>query len=209
MEANFILEEKSNLEQKFEELISTYVDTKVGVSEYFLPEDLANRLRQKIFSLHETQSMHAAGIGNDVVVVTDVKVRGDEIYWLDRSHNDPLENEFLDLIDAYVQYLNSSCYTGITGYEFHYTLYKEGSFYKRHLDQFQTDQSRQFSMITYLNEDWKSSDGGELLIQLEGAEQSVSPTHRKAVFFKSNELEHEVLITHADRLSITGWLKRD
>ena len=29
----------------------------------------------------------------------------------------------------------------------------------------------------------------------------------KSVFFKSNELEHEVLVTYLPRMSITGWLK--
>jgi SM-20-related protein len=47
--------------------------------------------------------------------------------------------------------MNETCYAGITGYEFHYAFYEEGSFYKRHVDQFQNNQGREFSMITYLN----------------------------------------------------------
>ncbi len=39
------------------------------------------------------------------------------------------------------------------------------------------------------------------------SEHFLRPTQGKAVFFKSNELEHEVLLTNQTRISITGWLK--
>ncbi|HTN18129.1 MAG TPA: 2OG-Fe(II) oxygenase [Chitinophagaceae bacterium] len=135
-------------------------------------------------------------------------VRTDVIYWLDRAHNDTVENDFFDLMDAFVLHLNSTCYTGITGYEFHYALYEKGSFYKKHLDQFRNNESRQYSMIMYLNEDWMQGDGGELCIYPAGKQiQNISPENGKSVFFKSSELEHEVLLTNKPRLSITGWLK--
>jgi SM-20-related protein len=151
--------------------------------------------------------MHHAGIGNDKLQNHDKTVRGDLIYWLDRSHNDLYENKFLDLIDEFVTYLNETCYTGITGYEFHYTLYDEGSFYRKHIDSFRNNKDREFSMIVYLNPDWQQDDGGELCIHQNGHQQNISPSGGKSVFFRSRELEHEVLHTHKPRLSITGWLK--
>jgi SM-20-related protein len=117
------------------------------------------------------------------------------------------ENLFFDLMDRFVAYLNSTCYTGITGYEFHYALYETGSFYKRHLDQFRSNKSRAFSMIMYLNADWETKDGGELCVYHADRIQTIAPENGKCVFFRSNELEHEVLVTHKPRLSITGWLK--
>ena len=108
-----------------------------------------------------------------------------------------------------MSYLNRSCYTGITGYEFHFALFDKGSFYRKHLDQFQDNSSRQFSMITYLNENWQPEDGGELCIYDDDMAQKIAPTNRKTVFFKSNELVHEVLESHKLRLSVTGWLRRD
>jgi SM-20-related protein len=56
--------------------------------------------------------------------------------------------------------------------------------------------------------DWKIEDGGELCIYQENNIQKISPTNGKTIFFKSNELVHEVLTTQKQRLSITGWLKR-
>ena len=112
-------------------------------------------------------------------------------------------------MDDFVQYLNETCYTGITSYEFHYAMYEKGSFYKRHLDRFRNDDRRLFSMITYLNADWQEGDGGELSIfHDDGQTQNISPTNGKSVFFKSDELEHEVLKTIVPRMSITGWLRR-
>jgi SM-20-related protein len=147
------------------------------------------------------------------------------IYWLDRiaEHNDlalHLKIEKINFFSAkqcqshglktslsFVLFLNASCYTGITGYEFHYTLYEKGSFYKKHFDQFRNNDSRQYSMIMYLNTNWQKVDGGELCIYQEKAQQRISPENGKLVFFKSNEMLHEVLKTNVPRMSITGWLK--
>jgi SM-20-related protein len=112
-----------------------------------------------------------------------------------------------DVIDKFILHLNQTCYTGLTGYEFYYTLYPQGSFYKRHLDQFKSNDNRKYSMIIYLNKEWGAADGGELCIyHLTGA-QYIAPEEGTSVFFKSNELEHEVLLTNKPRMSITGWLK--
>jgi SM-20-related protein len=75
------------------------------------------------------------------------------------------------------------------------------------MDRFQNNDSRKFSMIMYLNTGWVAEDGGELCIHHETGLQHISPLNGKVVFFKSNELEHEVLMTHKNRMSITGWLK--
>jgi SM-20-related protein len=64
-------------------------------------------------------------------------------------------------------------------------------------------------MISYLNANWHENDGGELLIHQLDNDQKISPTQGKTVFFKSNELVHEVLVTNERRMSVTGWLKRD
>ena len=62
-------------------------------------------------------------------------------------------------------------------------------------------------MIMYLNSDWEIQDGGELCLHQNEKQQMISPISGKCVFFKSSEIEHEVLPTHEQRLSITGWLK--
>jgi SM-20-related protein len=87
-------------------------------------------------------------------------------------------------------------------------MYGQGSGYKKHKDQFKTDNNRKFSLICYLNDDWVASDGGELVIYQHDKPLTISPNAQKAVFFKSDEMEHEVLLANKSRMSVTGWLKR-
>ncbi|MBE0393808.1 SM-20-related protein [Flavobacterium sp. 7E] len=197
------------MENSFEALITTYIENKVGISENFLNTDLSNNLRQNLFNLQQKSLLTAAGIGNSNLISYDAEIRSDSIYWLDKKHNDPFENEFFAQMEAFILYLNESCYAGITGYEFHYALYEKGDFYLQHLDQFKSNPSRKYSIISYLNPDWQESDGGELLIHQLDKNQKIAPTAGKTVFFKSDELLHEVLLTNATRMSITGWLKSD
>ena len=188
----------------FDKLIDSYLDTNVGIVKDFLSQEKSAHLVDNITALYAGEQLIAAGTGNELLVNHDKLIRSDKIYWLDRIHNDIYENDFFDLMDCFVSHLNQSCYAGITGYEFHYTLYEKGSFYKRHLDNFKQNGNRAFSMIMYLNSE---VDGGALRIYQDNNIQDISPNAGKSVFFKSNELEHEVLITHLPRMSITGWLK--
>lgn len=195
------------MENIFNQLVSSFIDNKVGIAADFLNENLAAHLKENLTALFNEKQLRSAGTGNDAQVVHNKLVRSDMIYWLDRSHDNRWENDFFDLMDSFVSYLNRTCYTGITGYEFHYTLYEKGSFYTKHLDQFGNNESRKYSMIMYLNTNWKEEDGGELCIHHADSLQNITPVNGKSVFFKSNELEHEVLLTNQPRMSITGWLK--
>ena len=197
------------MENSFEILIASYIENKVGVCQHFLSDELANHLKENLLSLHNENKLVTAGTGNANKLIHNAGIRNDVIYWLDKKNNNEYEQAFFVQIEAFIDYLNMSCYAGITGYEFHYSLYETGSFYRKHLDQFQDNSSRQFSMISYLNANWQENDGGELLIHQKDSNQKIAPTHGKTVFFKSNELVHEVLVTNERRMSVTGWLKRD
>ncbi|WP_461451441.1 2OG-Fe(II) oxygenase [Mucilaginibacter sp.] len=188
----------------FDELIDSYLATNVGIVSNFLSKALSGHLADNITNLYTNNLLLSAGTGNNPLVNHDKLIRSDKIYWLDRIHNNSYENAFFDLMDSFVMYLNSTCYAGVTGYEFHYTLYEKGSFYKRHLDNFKQNGTRAFSMIMYLNTE---IDGGALRIYQGDKYQDVTPNAGKSIFFKSNEIEHEVLITRLPRMSITGWLK--
>ena len=193
----------------FEELISSYIDSKVGITNVFLSEALANGLRENLLNLYKQQELKEAGIGHFGTFANNKEIRSDIIYWIEKQNNNLYELEFLQLIEDFITYLNKECFTGIKSYEFHYALYKPGTYYKKHLDQFKDTNNRQFSMIMYLNDAWKEGDGGELKIYHPKGSQTINPSNRKTVFFKSNELEHEVLETNKLRLSITGWLRKD
>jgi SM-20-related protein len=192
----------------FDLLIDSYLDHNIGVDTGFLNAELCKGLRENILQLQKDDLMVAAGIGNNKVKDTTQKMRGDKIYWMDKSRDNIYEQEFLQRVENFIEHLNRTCYTGINSYEFHYAVYEEGSFYKRHKDQFKNDSDRKFSLINYLNDNWLEEDGGQLLVYQNDTVQKILPQSQTAVFFKSDEMEHEVTMAHRSRMSITGWLKR-
>jgi Rps23 Pro-64 3,4-dihydroxylase Tpa1-like proline 4-hydroxylase len=192
----------------FDTLIDTYLDNHIGIDACFLSKSLSDGLQQNILQLQKEDKMSAAGIGNNDVKDAAQKMRGDSIYWMDKKHDNIFEQEFLSQMEDFIGHLNDTCYTGINSYEFHYAVYEEGSSYKRHRDQFKTDNNRKFSLINYLNDDWLEEDGGQLLVYQNGTTQSIQPNAQKAVFFKSDEMEHEVIKANRRRMSVSGWLKR-
>ncbi len=198
----------NNMNSQFDLLIDSYLDNNIGIDAGFLNENLSNGLQQNILQLQRDKMMTDAGIGNKSVKDTNQEMRGDKIYWMDKSHDNVYEQEFLQLAEDFIDRLNSTCYTGINGYEFHYAVYEEGSFYKRHKDQFKNDSNRKYSLINYLNNDWLEEDGGQLLVYQNENVQKILPHSRTAVFFKSDEMEHEVTKANRSRMSISGWLKR-
>ncbi len=192
---------------QFDLLIDSYLDNKVGIDTGFLNEALSNGLRQNILQLQRDELMTDAAIGNDAIKDPKQKMRGDKIYWMDKSHDNKYEQEFLHLAEGFIDWLNSTCYAGINGYEFHYAVYEEGNGYKRHKDQFRNDSNRKYSLINYLNNNWLEEDGGQLVVYKEGGSQYILPHSQTAVFFKSDEMEHEVTKANRQRMSISGWLK--
>lgn len=192
----------------FDLMIDSYLDNNIGIDHSFLNEKLCTGLQQNILQLLSDDLMTTAGIGNEVIKDGKQKMRGDKIYWMDKSHDNIFEQEFLQQVENFIEYLNRSCYTGINGYEFHYAVYEEGSFYKKHKDQFKNDSNRKYSLINYLNNNWLEEDGGQLVVYQNETAQTIQPQSQTSVFFKSDEMEHEVIKANRSRMSVTGWLKR-
>jgi SM-20-related protein len=195
------------MNEQFDLLIDSYLSGQVGIAPEFLTRELSAGLQQNIIQLQKENLMAAAGIGNKLVKDKDQQMRSDKIYWLDKNHNNSFENEFLQQAEDFITRLNNTCYAGINAYEFHYAVYEEGSFYKRHKDQFKNNDHRKLSLITYLNENWLPADGGQLQVYQNNIMQQIQPHAQTAVLFKSDETEHEVIKANRSRMSITGWLK--
>lgn len=195
------------MNEQFDLLIDSYLNNNVGIAPEFLTNALSSGLRQNIMQLQKNGQMKAGGIGNAENDLNQ-KTRTDSICWLSKSSNNVFETEFLLLAEDFIAHLNRTCYTGINAYEFHYAVYEPGSYYKRHKDQFKNDNSRKYSLVTYLNENWVEEDGGGLQLYEHENTALILPQAQTAVLFKSDETEHAVLVTSRSRLSISGWLKR-
>jgi SM-20-related protein len=194
----------------FEHLISDLLKQNYSICDNFFDLRLVDSLRDRLKTLHNHSELKKAAIGNKVNESISKAIRGDSIQWIDEQQANPVERLFFEAINTFKNYLNMTCFMGILHQEFHYAIYPEGTFYKKHLDTFQNDDRRKLSMVCYLNDNsWDKTNGGELVIYPENSiEVIIHPLPGRVVIFESQLLEHEVKPVLNDmRLSITGWLK--
>jgi SM-20-related protein len=192
----------------YENIIADLTNKQYSIVDGFFTKDEVEVLRASLSQKYEEDNFKKSAIGNRTNEVIRAKVRGDIILWIDEDKANSAEVLFFNKINDLKDYLNRTCFLGINQKEFHYAIYPEGTFYKRHLDTFQNDDRRKLSFVCYLNEEsWKPENGGELVLYLEHGEETIYPFPGKVVIFESQVLEHEVKPVNTPRLSITGWLK--
>ncbi|MBK5191900.1 MAG: 2OG-Fe(II) oxygenase [Flavobacteriaceae bacterium] len=196
----------------YEKIISGLLEDNYCIVENFFDLEEVAILRKSLLDKYENDAFKKAAIGNRTNENVERSVRGDFILWINEADAGAAERIFFNKLNSLIEYLNKTCFLGILQKEFHYALYPEGTFYKRHLDTFQNDDRRKLSLVCYLNdEDWKPENGGELVIYKEenGIEvaKNIYPLSGRVVIFESQMLEHEVKPVKTTRLSITGWLK--
>jgi SM-20-related protein len=162
---------------------------------------------QSFFDLKLSQNIFtkaAVGQGSDRQEIATV--RGDFVYWLNREIDLPLA-VFFDLGDEMILNFNQHCFLNLKSSEFHLAEYPTGSFYKKHMDQFEGSSNRLITFLLYLNENWVSSDEGQLRIYSDGGiHRDIAPINNRCLLFKSDKILHEVLPTTSKRRSLTGWL---
>lgn len=194
---------------QFEMLIEGLLDQDYGIIDDFLPQEIILGLLENLSNLCASDGMKSAGIGNNMMLQQNKLIRNDRVHWIEPDSNNPFEKAYNDKITAFIQYLNSTCYTSIKTYESHYANYEIGSFYKKHIDQFKTEKGRKFSVVLYLNPNWEEDDGGKIaLYPKDKAPVFVLPTAGRLVFFRSDQMAHEVFPSPTrERNSIACWLK--
>ena len=197
----------------YESIIEDLLQRKYSVIDNFFSTEEVEVLRNGLLAKYEEDQFKKSAIGNKTNELVEKEIRGDFILWLNEAEAGTAENVFFNRVNNLVDYLNRTCFMGILHKEFHYAVYPEGTFYKRHLDTFQNDGRRKLSVVCYLNDEtWLEENGGELTIYVNenGEEKAIDlyPFPGRVVIFESQELEHEVQrVKHSKRLSITGWLK--
>jgi SM-20-related protein len=197
-------------ESKFEPIIESILANGYGVCDNFFDKKEVDLLINFFVSRYNSGIFKKAGVGEKQEEQVLESIRGDKILWLENDNSDQTENLFFEKIDNFIQYLNQTCYLGIKNSEFHLAKYAPGKFYKKHKDSFEKNKGRVLSIIVYLNINWRLVDGGNLLIFSNESNNitpiTINPIAGRMVCFESDKMKHEVEITNADRLSITGWL---
>lgn len=197
-------------EQKFEHLIEGILENGYAICDNFLENAEVENLLKTFSTRYEQGKFKEASIGKSDQVQKNIEIRGDEILWLESESVDLAERVLLDKNQAFVNYLNQTCYLGINETEIHFAKYAVGKFYRRHRDTFQAKKGRILSVIYYLNVNWIPENGGNLIIydsknKIEKA-ITIAPLAGRMVCFESEKLDHEVTEAFANRFSVTGWL---
>ena len=149
-----------------------------------------------------------AHIGNNNNKSLNSEIRTDNISWLQENETSPIIKKYQDAISLLMDELNQGLYLGLSSFEGHFASYEKGSFYKPHHDCFKNNNKRVVTFITYLNENWSESDGGQLRIYEKDKYTDILPVFGRTVCFLSDKILHEVLVANRERVSITGWFLR-
>ncbi|MFK8009419.1 MAG: 2OG-Fe(II) oxygenase [Saprospiraceae bacterium] len=191
----------------YEKIIDDLVNNNYAQVDGFFAKSTCIGLKELLLEKEKEGIFKKATIGNKVNAKKVLTIRSDKISWIENNSENEFEKAFNFQIHDFCTYLNRTCYTGIKDWEFHYALFEKGAFYKRHIDRFKNDNSRKYSVVTYLNQNRQIDDGGALVIYTDQGAVTILPEWGRTVIFKSDLLEHEVMVSRKDRLSITGWLK--
>lgn len=171
----------------------------------WLPAQMLDDLRE---SCDEVRSAFTpAFIGRDAGRQRMDPVRGDITRWLDEARDG--DRGFLQRMDELRLSLNAALYLGLLDYECHYSIYVPGTRYEKHLDSLRGRRNRLLSTVLYLDSQWQSSDGGELILYAhdESVVARILPQAGLLVLFLSEQFPHEVQVTHRKRHSIAGWFQ--
>jgi len=172
-----------------------------------LPLEIADILYHHLKNM-PAHKFSDATIGRQQTQQLNESVRRDEIVWI--NGESPAGMKWLQWTQALQSYLNRRLFLGLFSFESHFAHYAKGNYYKRHLDAFKGEANRILSLVLYLNPEWKSEDGGALILYHNSDDKTgicVNPEYATLTVFLSEEFEHEVKPTDTDRYSVAGWFR--
>ena len=191
-------------------LIAEQLDkNSITIVDDLLPTEVLQQLLSELKQSLGEGEFHAAHIRHGAAEHRISEIRGDKILWMEESTLTPYQQLYFSFLDELRTHLSNYFRIALPWQECHLAAYPEGSFYTRHFDQFRETNNRIFSTILYLNEYWKENDVGQLRVYNDTSHQDIGPLFGRFVCFRSDVVEHEVLVTAKPRFSITGWIRRD
>ena len=166
------------------------------------------RLREEALEGIALNHFHEAGVGRGADHEVESAIRGDRVLWIDPSEATPAQQAYWHAIEELQLDLNRALFLSLVSFEAQFAAYAPGAFYKTHVDRFEAADERLISSTLYLNDSWRSEDGGALRLHVEGGPVDVLPEGGTMVVFRSDSIPHEVLVSNRERYSLTGWFRR-
>ena len=176
-----------------------------SVIDNYVPDSQLLALLNESVQLSDTGKYRPGGIGNGTINSDE---RSDLISWINPEDCLSAQRHFLQQLNNLRYFLNRENYLGLFDLELHAAVYPAGSFYRKHLNNFNHSSRRILTVILYLNIDWNTHDEGQLRLHLPKKTIDIQPVGGRLVTFLSNNFYHEVLPTRRERYSLTGWFRR-
>ncbi len=174
----------------------------------YISQPQARQLAHEALQLQQANALGRAGISKGAGRTVNPEIRGDAILWLEEPHITDTQRDYLARLEQLRLAANAGLQLGLFDFEGHLAMYPPGSFYRKHLDRFQSDSLRTLTAILYLNEDWRVEDGGQLRVYTGDDDYfDVLPQAGTLMTFLTDGVWHEVLPATRERISITGWFK--
>ncbi|MGM0767475.1 MAG: 2OG-Fe(II) oxygenase [Pseudomonadota bacterium] len=168
-------------------------------------------LREEVRILDVTAGMKEAGVGRGADPTRDRSVRRDRIAWL-QGMTVP-QQELFRILEQIRVGLNRRLFLGLKRFEAHYATYRDGDFYRKHVDSFAGRASRVVSLVLYLNDDWSRADGGALQVFNRDSHNEICgtilPEMGRMALFMSEDIPHEVRPANRTRYSLACWFRQD
>ncbi len=172
-------------------------------------ETLLISLYNEIQIIDKNRELQLAGIGRGDDHIIHETIRSDKIKWIDGETL--AQVQFQHRLEQLRLEMNQHLMLGLFDIESNFAVYREGDFYKRHLDSFIGAKNRVLSMVVYLNPEWTSSQGGLLKLYNDKKPSSlfaeIIPIWGNVVIFLSEKIPHEVTPTTHTRYSIATWFR--
>lgn len=163
--------------------------------------------RDELRALLQAQRLRPAAVSRGEARRMDTTERSDLMAWIDPSDATPALNVLHQAFQSLQAQLNEALFLGLRSFELQAAVYPGGgAHYRRHVDAFAGSPNRVVTAIVYLNPDYTSQDGGELLVWAPEV-TSVAPELGRWVVFLSDRVEHEVRPVYAERWALTAWYR--
>jgi SM-20-related protein len=199
----------SSFEKKLNAISDGLIETGLSVVRDFFSEIEIGAMTADLLQMRIQNRFRPAGIGRGQNFQIDETLRRDEICWLEKPQPNDISQQPWSSLEVLKTHLNRSLFLGLNDFDSHYAIYPPGGFYRRHLDRFTDDDRRVVSVVAYLNRDWRPEFGGQLkLYPSQQAILTVEPNAGTLVCFLSAQIEHEVVPSNRERMSLAAWMKR-
>jgi SM-20-related protein len=172
-----------------------------------MPEAGWLSLRTEAEQLFADHAFSPAGVGRGDEARKEGTIRGGSVCWIDP--NMPVGETFLVWMESLRSSLNQRLFLGLDSFEAQYAHAPTGASYGTHVDRHRGSDARVVSAVIYLNSDWPTDAGGELVLYdaHDVPRLTLAPDGGTLVLFMSEGTPHEAKKATRERWSIAGWFR--